>query len=363
MADIDRRKLIVGAASVFLAPRAGRGGTKAGTESFSPGVTIQRLETNNEYINRAVRNTVTSLSDGMRSLHGRRISPRDSGFIHHPRLLQHYAKGMGLPASVPDADVATRVRQRLMERIQISPVTADDMTRFQDDSDESNYTAEKVRQLAASMEQGEVGGFVYISVDRSFQRLYAVRKTGVSALQFLESYPVSTSGAEPQDPTQSSSSSVTPLGIFSIPPGGVRPALLGEVTKIERPDLTRYYFVPLTIDGRVRHFVRNFDRLTGEEMVTITGDTHLIWSPEIDGSGIKIHDTTEIEDLGQSVSSGCIRTPSVRRFTELTSKNSRPTKIAIHWAKSEAERNVRGFGGSFGGEPRKSRRSKKGGRD
>ena len=328
---LNRRAVLKAAISALLFPAAAEG-----------------AENNAE----AVSATAKSLAEGIRKIHGHAIDPRDSGYMHHPNVLKHYAKGMQFGPNLSDREIGAAVHKKLLNRIKIYSVTPQESDLLRQECETG------LREQATAMQSGEVGAFLYISADRAFQRLYAVKKSDSNSLEFLESYPMSTSRAEPRvpllrdvHPSVNRESPFTPLGLFKIPLDGVRPALLGEVTKVERPDLTRYYFEPLSINGKMRYFVRDFGKSTDDEIITVTGDTHLLWSPEINGRGIKIHDTTEVDDIGKPVSSGCIRTPSVRRFTVLTSDNKYPTQVFIYWAKAKntADRDT-GFGGIFGGE-------------
>lgn len=319
------------------------------SESGNPHIALERQEMDAENIKQAIEQTVASLEQGISKIHGRNVNPRESGYIYHPRLLQRYARGFKIPLDLPQAELVARIRSSFADRTKIYPVSESDMEMLGRDTEESSFTATKIRTLGRDMEIGEVAGVIYLSANRDFQRLYPIKKTAKGKLQVLESYPDSTSKAEPAVPSARRGSSTTPLGIFIIPKDGVRPALPGEVTKVERPDITRYYFEPETIEGKVRYFVKDVNRTSDNEIVTVVGDTHLVWSPEFEQygiQGIKIHDTTELDEIGTSVSSGCIRTPSVRRFTMLTASNKHPTKILIHWARrSEGEKH--GWGGFF----------------
>lgn len=332
---IDRRQLLKGAIAAALLPSSAEGG---------------------ERIDKAVSETVSSLAGGLTSLHGLSLDPRDSGFVHHANLLKHYAGGLKLEKGLSSREIARHVEGKLQNRIKIYSVSKNEEALIRSEC------AAALQGMAESMPEGDVCAVLYISSDRQFQRIYMERKKASQSLDFLESYPLSTSAAEPRvpllrdvHPSVKRPEPFTPLGLFKIPFDGVRPALLGEVTKMERPDLTRHYFEPLNIDGQTRYFVRDFGKTSDSEIVTVSGDTHLLWSPEINGRGIKIHDTTELDSIGQPVSSGCIRTPSVRRFTMLTSTNKKPTQIFIYWEKTKNafDRNGEGFGGSFGGEKKK----------
>lgn len=301
----------------------------------------------------AVQQTANSLAQGITLLHGKKVNPRDSGFAYHPNLLEHYARGLKLPHNQTPRKISSEVIANLHSRIQIFKVS----------SAEEKLVRSECKGALAGMAQtmpiGDVSAIVYISTDRRFQRIYTLKKEEDGLLEFIESYPVSTSSEEPRvplvrdvHPSVKRDKPFTPLGLFIIPFDGVRPALLGEVTKIERPDITRHYFESIDIDGKSLPFVRNFGQTSSNEIVTVSGDTHLLWSPEINGRGIKMHDTTEIESLGTPASSGCLRTPSVRRFTLLTATNKKPTQIFIYWEKTKnvSDRGAEGFGGSFGGQ-------------
>lgn len=332
---IDRREMLKGAAGLALFP--------TGANST-------------EVLKDAVSETVSSLENGLTRLHGQSVNPRDSGYAYHENVLQHYARGLEFPKDLATHEIKRRTRARLLHRIKIYPVSRDESALLRMEC------AAGLQDIEKNTPRGDVNAVMYISSDRKFQKIYMVRKKYDDRLEFVESYPMSTSAAEPKvpllrdvHPSVQRPSPFTPLGSFIIPKDGVRPALMGEVTKVERPDLTRHYFVPLMIDGKTRYFVRDFGKTSANEIVTISGDTHLLWSPEIDGRGIKIHDTTEIDSIGEPVSSGCIRTPAVRRFTMLTSTNKNPTRVYIYWAKTKniSDRDGEGFGGSFGGEKKK----------
>lgn len=306
-----------------------------------------------EPIQDAINQTITSLAQGISSLHGKRVNPRDSGFAYHPNLLDHYARGLKLQHDLTPKRISAEVVSNLRNRIQIFSVARAEEALVRAECKEA------LMRMMRTMPVGDVSAIVYISSDRTFQRIYSLRKRDDESLEFLESYPVSTSAEEPKVPllrdvhqSVKLDKPFTPLGLFVIPFDGVRPALLGEVTKIERPDITRHYFESIDIDGKPLPFVRNFGQTSSNEIITVSGDTHLLWSPEINGRGIKMHDTTEMESLGKPASSGCLRTPSVRRFTLLTAANKKPTQIFIYWERTKniSDRDLEGFGGSFGGK-------------
>ncbi len=300
----------------------------------------------------AVQSTLTSLSEGITTLHGKRTNPRDSGFRHHSELLNFYASGLRLPKTLPQQEIIDRVKKERSKVIRIFSITEEEEAGLRQECPVF------LKELSDSMHPREVGAFIYLSADRKFQRKYIVQKEENGNLKFIESQPLVTSKKDPRFPTihdihpsVSNGGLFTPLGLFKIPLDGVRPALLGEVTKIERLDITKYYFEPIKIDGATRYFVKSFGQTSHDEIVTVTGDTHLLWSPEINGRGIKIHDTTEVDSIEKPESSGCIRSPAVRRFTLLTANNRFPTQVYIYWAKTKNIReNDQGFGGIFGGE-------------
>ena len=209
----------------------------------------------------------------------------------------------------------------------------------------------QLKLLSNSMHIGEYSVLAYIPADRLQQRTYLILKNSPTSIVFVEKYPLSTSKRMPSfNPIDGS----TPLGLFTVPDGGVSIHLPGQVISVEKPELVAKFFTPIKIKGETLYFVNNLDARSENEVAPVATDSHTLEGRNATGRGIKMHDTTVLDKLGEPGSSGCLRIPAIRRLTLMTARNKYPTLVYVHLVGTrtleEMERDGE-YGGYFGGEP------------
>lgn len=346
---VSRRQVLIGAGSAMAIPPVAareleRPRQQTELLAILGPLHVERQVLTPEEIDQIRESTAESLAKGVSTYQGMTLERRTSGFSYHPKLIEHLATGFGIDTSLSPRKQIRMIMEKMKARSGIRGVDPAQAKL------ELKEAEKPFRLFANSLRRGEVGLFAYIPKDRKEQHMYLVEKGHEEEMILKEVYPISTSRREP---TYDTTRKTTPLGQHTVPSSGVSINLPGQVISVEKPDQVKRLFAAVKIDNRILPFVNDLDAVRDGEIPPVATDSLMLWSRNAQARGIKIHDTTVLDELGTAASSGCIRTPAVRRIVLATSRNKFPTQVYVFWEGARTLEDMEahgGYGGIFGGE-------------